>query len=78
MVKKIEISSSFNIQIFCCYRKVELFYIDTGQNVPADVSSIHSQVPPMLCNISQQALECILRGVELVSPGSAAAESEVA
>lgn len=48
-------------------RLVELFFVDTGANDYADVSSICKQSPPMLCDTPQQALQCLLSGVRLVS-----------
>lgn len=51
----------------CCCSLVELFFVDSGANDYADVRSICKQSPPMLCEAPQQALQCLLSGVTLVS-----------
>lgn len=49
---------------------VEVFHVDTGSSEYVEVSSICAGTPPMLCDIPQQALQCSLSGVEVVSPKS--------
>ena len=40
--------------------------MDNGSIGYADVSDICAESPPMLCAMPQQALQCLLSGVEMV------------
>ena len=50
--------------------------MDTGANDYSDVRSICKQPPPMLCDTPQQALQCLLNGVKLVSNVDSVAKND--